>query len=188
LPGFNAKAVAEHVLAMTLSLTRRVTETTLKMKAGQKLRSVDFLAEGLEGKTIGLIGQGNIAREVARKFVGAFDCTILVYSPTSPAERWTSKDPDGVVIPHRRVDLSELLSQSHVVSLHCPVTSDTRHIIDKAALAKMQPNSVLVNIGRGSLVDEAALLEALQGERLAGAALDCFEVEVSSACNAAWRP
>ncbi|MCG6535014.1 MAG: hypothetical protein L7F78_10040 [Syntrophales bacterium LBB04] len=169
LPGFNAEAVAEHTLALTLAVSRRLCETSYKIRTGGSLRSIDYMAHSLNRKTVGLIGQGAIARETALKFIGAFNCKILVYSPSSPADRWTG----SAAIPHRRCDsLEEMLPSCDVVSLHCPLLPETHKMVDERFLARMKPSAVLINCGRGALVDDAALYSALKAHAIFGAGLD----------------
>jgi D-3-phosphoglycerate dehydrogenase len=121
----------------------------------------------LAGSTLGLIGFGRIAEALWRKTAGlGFDAT-LVHDPVR------TTFPDGV----RPVDLDTLLTQADVISLHAPLTDATRHLIDADRLARVRPGAVLVNTARGGLVDEAALLAALDAGRLRGAGLDVFEEE-----------
>ena len=117
-------------------------------------------------KTLGIIGAGHIGREVIR-IAKAMDMKILVYTRT-PKE-----DGDGI----RYVDLETLLRNSDYVSLHCPLTPQTRHMINKDTLAMMKPEAFLINTSRGALIDEPALIEALQNGVIAGAGLDVQEVE-----------
>lgn len=115
---------------------------------------------------------GDIAREVALKFHLAFKCKIVVYSPTSPAMRWTtaSSVQGEPIIPHTRAEtLDELLEQSDVVSLHCPETPQTKNMMGQAQFAKMKKTAVFLNLGRGGLVDEAALYEACKKRTIFGA-------------------
>ena len=126
----------------------------------------------VNGKTLGIIGAGNIGREVIR-VAKALDMNILVYTRTPRA------DEDGI----RYVSLEEVLSQSDYVSLHCPLNAQTRHLINKDTLALMKPTAFLVNTSRGALIDEPALIEALQNGVIAGAALDVQETEPPVAEN-----
>lgn len=152
LLGFNAEAVAEHCLAIILSLNRRLSETMRHMRAGKVLRSVDYMGLSLSHKTVGLVGMGNIARELARKLTGAFNCHIVVYSPTSPGDRWSDKDQVHGRVPHTRLrTLEELLKVSDVVSLHAPLTPETRHLISTRELAIMKDSAILINLARGPL-------------------------------------
>ena len=131
----------------------------------------------LAGKAVGLVGMGRIGREVARR-VHAFDAHVLYADPVvalSAAEE--------TALGAARVGLDELLAGSDVVSLHVPLTAETRALVRRETLAKMKPGAVLINTARGALVDEAALVEALRTGRLAGAGLDVFEREPPGADN-----
>lgn len=122
------------------------------MRAGKVLHSVDYMGLSLSHKTVGLVGMGNIARELARKLTSAFNCIILVYSPTSPADRWSDKDQVHGPVPHTRVGtLEELLKASDVVSLHAPLIPETRHLISTKELTLMKDSAILVNLARGPL-------------------------------------
>jgi lactate dehydrogenase-like 2-hydroxyacid dehydrogenase len=118
-----------------------------------------MLGRGLRGKTLGIVGYGAIGRATADR-ARAFGMEVIS----------TRRGEGGV-------ELAELLARADVVSLHCPLTDETRHLIDAAALAEMKPTAVLVNTSRGPIVDEEALAEALREGRIAGAALDVFEHE-----------
>lgn len=178
------ESVGEHTLAMCLSLTRRVAETDRKMREGKTLRSVDFISHSISGKTIGLVGMGAIAREVALKFRGAFNCKVLVYSPTTSSTRWTPQDPIGPTIRHERcASLEEMLPQCDIVSLNCPVLPETLNLINASTLALMKSTAVLLNLGRGPLVDEKALYTALKTRQIYGAALDCFDIEPATTAD-----
>jgi D-3-phosphoglycerate dehydrogenase len=134
-------------------------------------RRADFLGLESWGRTIGIIGMGNIGTRVAGKWRGAFEARILALDPYRPADHW----PD---IPHERArSLAELLPQVDILSLHLPLTAETRHLIGAAELALMKPSAVLVNTSRGGIVEEAALHAALRDRRIFGAGLDVFEVE-----------
>jgi (S)-sulfolactate dehydrogenase len=123
----------------------------------------------MAGKTLGLCGFGAIARETARK-ARALGMEIAGHDPFLPATdaAWTGT---------KRMELDQLLETSDVVSLHVPLTSATRHMIDAAAIARMKPDAILINAARGGVVDEDALATALKERRLGAAALDCFETE-----------
>ncbi|GAA6040854.1 hypothetical protein JCM8097_007749 [Rhodosporidiobolus ruineniae] len=173
-PGSNSKAVAEIALSLAIAVARRTAELDRRMRRGEVMPNITVLAETVEGKTVGLVGMGDIAYETAKKFYGAFDTPILVYSPTSSPLKWTEQDPDGKKpIPHTRVSsLDELLERADIVSLHCPQTPQTTNMISDAQLAKMKSTGILVNTARGGLIDEPALLRALQSKQIYGAGLD----------------
>lgn len=122
------------------------------MRKGQTLWSVDYMGLSLTGKVLGLIGMGNIARETAKKFIGAFNMQVVVLSPTSEPTRWTEADQSNGVLAHRRVDsLEELLKVADVVSLHAPLTPHTRNMIAEPQLKLMKKSAVLINLARGPL-------------------------------------
>ena len=170
-PGINAEAVAEMAFALALAVTRRVARFDRMLRAGEPVVRPQHLGLAMQGKTVGIVGMGEIAQRVARKWRGAFDAQLLVYSPRTPAERWSD-------IPHTRVNsLHALLPQVDLLSLHLPLTAESRHLIGRAELALMKPDAVLVNTSRGGIIDEHALYEALQRGHLFGAGLDVFDVE-----------
>jgi D-3-phosphoglycerate dehydrogenase len=171
-PGANTAAVAELTLAFILALARRLCQVCEATKQGEWPRTE---ALGLVGKTIGLIGFGSIGKEVALRLTG-FGCNLLVYDPYIENSEGRSR---GISI----VSLNRLLSQSDFVSLHMAVTSETTAMVNRDFLKKMKPNSFLINTARGELVDEPALVEAINNGHLQGAALDCFCSEPPESSN-----
>ncbi len=170
-PGVNSEAVAEMAFALALAVARRVAEFDRMLRAGTKIERPDYLGVQLHGKTVGVIGMGAIGTLAARKWRGAFDTPIVAYDPHAGADAW----PD---IPHQRApSLADLLRAADVVTLHVPLTDETRHMIDAAALALMKPDAILVNVSRGGIVDESALYTALREKQIFGAGLDVFEIE-----------
>jgi glyoxylate reductase len=157
-PDVLTRATAELTITLVLSLLRRVAEGDRFVRGGKPWRfSLEFmLGEGLDGKVLGVIGPGRIGRETAR--LGA--CLGM-----------------RAIFAGRGDPLAPLLGEADVVSLHCPLTTETRHLIDASALARMKPTAVLVNASRGPIVDEAALVDALRAGTIAGAALDVYERE-----------
>jgi phosphoglycerate dehydrogenase-like enzyme len=163
LPGTNARAVAELTLALMLATLRRLPRFDANLRAG--IWTDTDLQDGpgeLCGRTVGLVGFGAIARMLA-PVLTAMGCDV-VYTARKP-------DPGS---PCRFVPLSDLLAAADVVSLHLPLTPETTHLIDAAALARMKPGAILINTARGGLVDQVALTEALRTGRLSGAGLDVF--------------
>jgi len=167
-PGGNTTAVAEHTLALLLALARRVPVADATLKAGRweknRLQGVELL-----GKTLGILGLGRIGGEVARRALG-FRMQVVAYDPyltREVAERL------GV----ESVELDELFSRSDFITIHTPLTGDTRHLIGEAELARMRPGVRLVNCARGGIIDEAALARALASGHVGGAGLDVFEQE-----------
>jgi len=162
-PDVLTAATAELAVALLLALVRRVAEGDRLVRSGEPwaIAPTFMLGAGLEGKTIGIVGAGRIGGEVAR-LARAFGMEVL---ETGRTER-----PD-------RVPLGELLARSHVVSVHSPLTPETRHLIGREELRAMRRDAVLVNTSRGPVVDEAALVDALRAGEIAGAALDVYERE-----------
>lgn len=164
-PGANEATVADHAIAMTLALLRRIPENDAGVRRGEWNRTGPHTPRLLTGCTVGLVGYGNIGRLVAHRLAG-FDVELLVSDPAL-----------GDADSPRPVELAELLARSDVVSLHTPLIPATRNLIDRNALQRMRPHAVLVNTSRGGVVDETALVRALNDGVIAGAALDVFETE-----------
>ncbi|MCR4413691.1 MAG: 2-hydroxyacid dehydrogenase [Thermoguttaceae bacterium] len=167
-PGRNARAVAECTMGLILAEVRNLARSHACLKRGDWRRSFpnsDAIPELYE-KTVGLVGFGAVARLVAGYLV-AFGSRVLAYDP------YFSGDSG----PVRLVDLETLLRQSDVVSIHARLTEESRHLIGPRQLALMKPTAVLVNTARSGLVDEQALIRALQERRIMGAALDVFDTE-----------
>lgn len=171
VPGGNADAVAEAAVAMMLAAIRQVPKVHNLVASGQYAARWSLQYEQLLGRTLGLLGIGSIGARVARICSGGFRMKILAYDPGLSADQVRERGGEKVD------DLHALLAQSDVVSLHLPYIPATHHVIDAAALRAMKPTAVLVNAARGPLVDEAALVEALNAGTIAGAALDVFETE-----------
>jgi D-3-phosphoglycerate dehydrogenase / 2-oxoglutarate reductase len=171
-PGVNKEAVAEMALALALGVVRRVSEFDRQIRSGAKVERAEFLGHESWQKTVGM---GNIGTLVARKWRGAFDANIIAYDPYVPADRWSE-------LPHRRAaSLKEMLPQVDILSLHLPLTPESRDMIGAAALALMKPTAVVVNTSRGGIVNEAALYQAISSGRLFGAGFDVFEAEPPTA-------
>jgi D-3-phosphoglycerate dehydrogenase len=167
-PGGNTTAVAEHTLALLLALARRIPLADTSLKAGRWEKS---RLQGVElfGKTLGIVGLGRIGGEVARRALG-FRMHVLAYDPYLTREAAARLGVESV-------ELDELLARSDFITLHAPLTGDTRHLIGEAELARMKPGVRLVNCARGGLVDEAALARAVAAGHVAGVAVDVFEQE-----------
>ena len=162
-PDVLTEATAELTIALLLALARRVVEGDRLVRRQDEwaLAPTFMLGEGLAGKTLGVVGLGRIGREVAR-LAEAFEMSIVHTRGSGP---------------YPELPLDRLLAEVHVVTLHVPLTPETRHLIGARELALMRPDAVLVNVSRGPVVDEAALVEALRAGRIAGAALDVYERE-----------
>ncbi|HET7454214.1 MAG TPA: D-glycerate dehydrogenase [Solirubrobacterales bacterium] len=171
-PGVLDDATADLTLALILAATRRVAEGDRLVRAGRPWTwGMSFmLGSGLRGKLLGIVGLGGIGRRVAER-ARAFGMEIAYHS-RHPV-------PEGIVaeLGAERLPLEELLARADVVSLHCPLTPETHHLIGEAELAAMKPSAVLVNAARGPVVDEAALARALAAGEIAAAGLDVYEHE-----------
>lgn len=167
-PDANTLAVAEHTLALMLALARRLPRADWGLKAGRWEKKA-FMGTGLAGKILGIVGFGRIGREVAVR-ARAFDMKIL-----SNQRRFTPEL--GLAEGVTAVDLLDLLRAADFVTLHVPHTPETAGMIGAEQLALMKPTAFLINTARGGLIDEEALLDALENGRLAGAALDVFASE-----------
>ncbi len=157
---------AELALSLMLSAARRVAECNLKIRTEKENMwgTMHNLGIGLENKTLGIIGMGNIGKNVALK-AKAFGMQIIYYN-------------DRTEVPgYRRVNLETLLKESDFISLHTPLTPQTRHLIGEHELSLMKPTTILINTARGAIIDEKALAKALTQRRITGAALDVFEDE-----------
>ena len=170
-PGVNSEAVAEMALSLGLSVVRRVTEFDRMTRAAGKVQRANYLGYESWQKTVGIVGMGNIGTLVARKWRGAFDAKIIGYDPYVPANRWSE-------LPHQRAaSLEEMLPQVDILSLHLPLTPESRNMIDAARLALMKPSAIVVNTSRGGIVNETALYQAISSGKLFGAGFDVFEIE-----------
>jgi D-3-phosphoglycerate dehydrogenase len=170
IPDYCIDEVADHTLSFILAMTRQVVTHTADLRSGHWRLAVPVSGmKVLRDQTVGLVGFGRIGREVAARLL-AFKCRVLVYDPMVP-------EAEIQRLGALSVPLTQLLAESDIVSLHCPSTPATRHIIGPAALAAMKPSALLVNVARGDLVDTHALLDALQSGHLGAAALDVFDPE-----------
>lgn len=172
VPGLFAPPAAEIAVGLMIMCLRRMGEAERYLRAGRWTGPIPgrFDSEQVATKQLGLIGCGDIGQRVARAAVG-LGMSVVYHT----RHRLATADEARLGIEYRVFD--ELLATSDVVSLHVPLKDDTRHMIDAAALAKMKPGSVLINTARGPVVDEPALVAALQSGHLGGAGLDVFEAE-----------
>ena len=178
VPGYSSASVAQLVFALILELTHAVGRHADSVAAGKWQACADFsfseqpLLE-LEGRTLGVVGYGDIGASVAR--IGlAFGMKVLASKRT-----WSQSPPEGVT----PAETDEIFAESDVISLHCPLTDATKHLVGPRTLALMKPTAYLINTGRGPLIDEAALAAALQAGQIGGAGLDVLSVEPPSAGN-----
>ncbi len=171
-PGVLTDATADIALALILMATRRLGEGERLIRSGQPWQwgMLFHLGTGIQGRRLGIIGMGQIGLATARR---AKACGMTIaYSNRNRVDRAAEQELEATYL-----SLDELLATSDVVSVHCPSTPATHHLIDAARLAQMKPGAFLVNTARGPIVDEAALVEALRSGTIAGAALDVFEHE-----------
>jgi D-3-phosphoglycerate dehydrogenase len=168
-PGGNTVSTAEHAFSLLLSVARKIPQADANIR-GKKWDKKNFEGVELYNKTLGIIGMGRIGSELSRRAI-AFGMRVVAYDPYLSATRARSLQVELVD------ELDDLLTSADFVSLHTPLTAETRHILDAARLQKTKCGVRIINCARGGLVDEAALLKALQDGHVAGAALDVFEVE-----------
>lgn len=167
VPAYSPYAVAEHTLALILSLNRRIH------KAHARVREQNFSLEGLmgfdlNGKTVGLIGTGKIGHITAKILLG-FGCQVLAYDLTP--------NPETQELGVRYCDLDEVVQQADILSLHCPLTPETHHIIDEQRISQMKAGVMLINTSRGGLVDTSAVITGLKSGKIGYLGLDVYEEE-----------
>ena len=169
IPAYSTERVAHTVIMMILNFASTMQQQIGMLAKGNRSNFTKYLQVShteVNGKTLGVVGAGHIGMEVI-KVAKALGMNILVHTRTPKA------DGDGI----RYVSLDELLANSDYVTLHCPLNEQTKHLINKETIGKMKPNAVIVNTGRGPLINEKDLCEALAAKRIAGAGLDVQEVE-----------
>ncbi len=169
-PGANADAVAEHAVALMLALVRDLPKLDRRLRDGG-WEGTSYLGRDFRGSTVGIVGYGSIGRSTA-KLASALGARVVVVRRSGGADDFEVE-----------TDLDALLARVDILSLHCPLTEQTRRLIGQRELALMKPGALLVNTARGAVVDETALVEALRSGRLGGAGLDTFEVEPIAAGN-----
>jgi D-3-phosphoglycerate dehydrogenase len=171
-PGANSVSVAELALGLMLALARQIPEAVEAVHQGKWPR---YSGISLEGKIIGILGLGAIGKQLARRLAG-FDCKILAYDPFADTAFATSNSIE-------LVPLDKAIQEADFISLHLPLLPETRGMVNEAFLSRMKNGSFLINTSRGEVVEEAALLKALQSGHLKGAGLDAFTVEPPAAGN-----
>lgn len=169
VPAYSPYAVAEHTIGLILSLNRKIH------RAYNRVREGNFALNGLLGfdlhdKTVGIIGTGKIGAITANILQG-FGCHLLAYD-LHPSQ-------DCIDLGVNYVDLPELFSRSHIISLHCPLTPETHHLIDEGAIAQMKDRVMIINTSRGGLIDTQAVINGLKSEKIGYLALDVYEQEGS---------
>jgi glyoxylate reductase len=169
-PGVLTDATADLTLALILALARRVVEGDRMVRGGRFAGWAPDLLLGreLKGKMLGIVGPGRIGRAVARR-ARAFGMTVIAFSRSARADDDTEDPP--------RVSFDELLRRSDVISLHVPLNDDTRNLFARETFLKMRPGSLIINTARGGLIDETALVAALESGQVGGAGLDVYENE-----------
>jgi D-3-phosphoglycerate dehydrogenase / 2-oxoglutarate reductase len=163
-PGVNKEAVAELAIGLAIAVGRRIAELDRRVRSQEKLDRTKILGVEMWGKTVGIVGVGNIGSRVAHKWQAAFECKVVGYDPHKK-----------LAIP--QVSLDELLGQADLVTVHVPLNEETKYLIGKRELALMKPTAILINTTRGPVVDQAALAAALKEGKIAAAGLDVFEKE-----------
>ena len=175
IPDIWVREVANHALALLLAWNRKIVTLDQQVHAGVWSSGVPGGAGSLHGETVGIVGLGNIGSAFARR-VAAFETTVIACDPYVDDARFAAL---GV----ERVSLETLASLADYVSVHTLLTAETRHLIGEAFFRRMKPTALLINTSRGPVVDEQALIRALEAKRLAGAALDVWEREPVAADN-----
>jgi len=168
--GGNAEAVATHVLAMLLMLSKQIIQSNHALRQGTMNDRSIFIGNDVRGRTIGIVGIGNVGRRVAQLCRGLFDMQVIACDPYLDAETIAARGA-------AKVTLDELLQRSDFVSINCPLDETTRGMIGAREFALMQPHAYFVTTARGSIHDERALAQALQEKRIAGAGLDVWDKE-----------
>lgn len=181
VPSYSSEAVGQHAMGLLLELARKIGTHAQAVRQGQWSSSKDFCFSlgpivELNGKTLGIVGLGRIGLSFA-KIAAAMDMNIIA---TSSSGR-TDRDTEGVKVSW--VSQDELFAQSDVISLHCPLTPQTEHLVNAKRLATMKPSAFIINTARGQLIDNQALADALNQGKLAGAGLDVLDQEPPPAKN-----
>jgi D-3-phosphoglycerate dehydrogenase len=168
--GGNAHSVAEHALAMLLTLSKRIIEADRALRRDPNVNRNGLIGTEAQGKTIGIVGLGNVGRRIAALCNGLLGMKVLAYDPFLPAGEMAARGGE-------KVELDELLRRSDYVSISCPLTNESRGMIGAREFAAMQRHAYFITTARGFIHDEAALLEALRNKQIAGAGLDVWSKE-----------
>jgi D-3-phosphoglycerate dehydrogenase len=168
--GGNAQSVAEHALGMMLSLSKKIVQVDKALRRGGLNDRAAFKGIEVYGKTVGIIGLGNVGRRLAAMCKSALNMRVLAYDPYLDAATIASRGGE-------KVELAQLLAQSDFVSISCPLAKDSRKLFGAAEFAAMQPHAIFVTTARGFIHDEVALAAALREKKIAGAGLDVWEDE-----------
>ncbi|MBN9021063.1 MAG: 2-hydroxyacid dehydrogenase [Rhizobiales bacterium] len=167
VPEYSPHAVAEHTVALILALDRKIHRAYARVREGNFALD-GLLGFDLHGRTVGVVGTGKIGRLVIGIMRG-FGCEVLAHDHRP--------DPAAEALGARYVSLAELIAASDIVTLHCPLTPETRHLVDAAAIARMKKGAMLVNTSRGAVIDTRAVIEGLKSGRIGSLALDVYEEE-----------
>lgn len=172
-PGVSSDAVAEHAVALMLALSTRLVEADSYVREGRYKgwAPLHFIGPGMDGKTIGLVGVGHIGSRVAAALKKGFGARVIYYDVAPNAQIEAEYGAE------KKADLESLLREADIVSLHVPLLDSTRHLINAERLALMKPTALIINTSRGPVIDEQALVKALESGQIAGAGLDVFEFE-----------
>ena len=165
--GGNAEAVAEHVIGMMLCLVKRVNDSDRALRAGTLKNRAEYIGREAFGKTIGIVGLGNVGKRISELAGILFQMKVLTYDPYLPAEVVKARGAE-------KVELDELLRRSDFVSINCPLTDETRKIMGAREFALMKPDAYFITTARGSIHDEEALEKVLRDKKIAGAGLDVW--------------
>jgi D-3-phosphoglycerate dehydrogenase len=168
--GGNAHSVAEHALGMMLTLSKRIIEADRALRRDANVNRNALIGTEVQGKTVGIIGIGNVGRRIAELCRGLLGMKVLAYDPYLSAAEIAARGGE-------KVELDDLLRRSNYVSISCPLTKDNRGMIGTRQFALMQPHAYFITTARGFIHDEAALLKALQSKKIAGAGLDVWAKE-----------
>ena len=168
--GGNAHSVAEHALGMLLTLSKRIIEADRALRRDPNVSRNALMGTEAQGKTIGIVGLGNVGRRIAELCNGLLGMTVLAYDPYLTATEMAARGG-------KKVELDELLQRSDYVSINCPLTKESRGMIGARQFSLMQPHAYFITTARGFIHDEGALLEALRNKAIAGAGLDVWSKE-----------
>ena len=169
--GGNKEGVAEHVMAMMLTLSKRIVQSDHAMRAGAAYKRIEFMGDDIQGRTIGIIGLGHVGTRVAELCKGLFQMRVIAYDPYQTAGQLAAKGAE------KAATLEEMLKVADYVSVNCPHTAETRGMMGAAQFATMQPHAYFITTARGGIHDEAELAAALTAKTIAGAGLDVWEDE-----------
>jgi D-3-phosphoglycerate dehydrogenase / 2-oxoglutarate reductase len=168
--GGNANSVAEHALGMLLTLSKRILEADRALRREANVNRNALIGNEAQGKTIGIVGLGNVGRRIAELCKGLLHMKVIAYDPYLSAQEMAARGGE-------KVELDDLMRRSDFVSISCPLNKDNRGMIGAREFALMQPHAFFITTARGFIHDEAALFEALRDKRIAGAGLDVWAKE-----------